>query len=561
MKLSFIRLNRRRSLGLLGAAGMAAAAVGVLPAPAQAAPVPFASAAWSGSASGESVHVDALGNAISVDVARSSTAVNSKGLTAATDPATHHAINPASSKNAYAYGKGLEALGSVAIADEAEATAPPTGPTVLNDVQVPVSPLVYASLSRGVATARYNPETCILGSDISTGVGYVADAQLIGDGTQADPNLGLTNPLVSLDTGSSRDVVQTTTRQTMVPNSDGSWGLKSTVATILVPVKLGIPGLDLTLEVAGDWILSATASGIAGQSKVEYKPADVPDSPTTPVIRLLQGTDVLGGLNLQDLLGGAGLTIPVSPLINVTIGTPPTQSISADGTTVSASADVASVELLPGAPGAPAMGANIRVGHAQVKAQVPAGGINCPIPVSKKATPSIVNAQTAPDGKFVVEIAIKNGFDCDLTGVTATDEIVRKSGNVTFAIEENDSRNDPKKGAGATFKKNSATSSTASYTLGTIKAGETRTIKVVQSVASGNGEIQDTATAKGTLACPQGSAIGNASVNLNGSFTLITTVSRVLARTGGEETAALLAGALAVSALLTRRIVRTRRTA
>ena len=50
-------------------------------------------------------------------------------------------------------------------------------------------------------------------------------------------------------------------------------------------------------------------------------------------------------------------------------------------------------------------------------------------------------------------------------------------------------------------------------------------------------------------------------MNLNGSFTLTTTVSRVLARTGGEETAALLAGALAVSALLTRRIVRTRRTA
>jgi hypothetical protein len=206
--------------------------------------------------------------------------------------------------------------------------------------------------------------------------------------------------------------------------------------------------------------------------------------------------------------------------------------------------------------------ANIRIGHASVKAQVPAGGVNCPIPVSKVAKPSIVNAQTAPDGKFQVQISIKNGFDCDLINVSATDEIIRKSGNVTFGIDETNTNNNPKAGAGATFKKNSATSATASYpSLGTIKPGETKVITVVMAVGSGNGEIQDTATAKGTLNCPQGSAIGSANVNLSGNFTLITTVSRVLARTGGNETAALVAGALAISALITRRVVRTRRTA
>lgn len=551
MKLSSIRLNRRKAAALLGVGGLVAGAVGVLQvAPAQAA-VNFASAAFSGSASGESIHVDAADNALSVDVAHSSAAVNSKGLTAATDAAINHPINPAlPSKNAYAFGKGLEAAG-LAIADTAETSAPPTGPTVLNDVQVPLSTLVYASLSRGVSTSRWNPETCILGSDISTGVGYVADAQLIGDATNG--NAGLTNPLVSADTGPSRDVVQTTSRQTMVPNADGTWGLKSTVATNLVPIT--IAG-TLNLQVAGDWVLSATATGIPGQSKVEYKPADTSASPSTPVLRVFNDGDLLGELTLQQLLGNTGLpTIEIPGVASIKVGQPPTQTISADGTTVTASADVASVTLLDGTL------ANIRVGHAEVKATVPSGGITCPIPVSKKAIPGIVNAQTAPDGKFIVEIAIKNGFDCDLTNVSATDEITRKSGNVTFQIEENDTRNDPKKGAGATFTKKSTTSATASYpSLGTIKAGETKTIKVVQSVLSGNGEIQDTATAKGTLACPQGSAIGNANVNLNGNFTLITTVSRVLARTGADDGIALFLGGMAMVAIATRRVFRSRKT-
>ena len=49
------------------------------------------------------------------------------------------------------------------------------------------------------------------------------------------------------------------------------------------------------------------------------------------------------------------------------------------------------------------------------------------------------------DGKFQVAITIKNSFACDLINVTATDEIIRKAGNVTFKIVEDDPRNDPKK--------------------------------------------------------------------------------------------------------------------
>ncbi|MEY2397548.1 MAG: hypothetical protein QOJ00_722 [Actinomycetota bacterium] len=560
MKLANIRVTRSRGAMLLGAGGILAAAVGVLPAHA-AAPVPFSSAAFSGSASGEAIHVDALMNSISAEVAHGSSAVNSKGITAtAVDQPINQPINPAlPSKNAYAFGKGLDVGPGVAIADQAESDAPPNKPAVQNEVAVPVNPLVYASLSRGHAATKYNTDTCVLGSDLANGYGYVADANVLETGT-SDPNSPFQKPLVAADTGpNTRDVVQSVARQTIVPvpGVEGAFGLQSQVATTLVPITLfkGTP-TELTIEVAGDWILTAVASGIPGKSTVAYRPADIPADKTLPVITVIQAGMPNRILTFESLLGGAGLPINIPGVADISIAEPATQSISADGTTVSASADVVRVVLADNSIG------NIRVGHAAVKATAPAGGIACPIPVTKKATPNTVNTETAPDGKFQVAITIRNGFDCDLINVSAIDEITRKSGNIIFGIEENDPRNDPKKGAGATFTKNSPTSSTASYAnLGTLAPGASKVINVVLSVGSGTGEIQDIATARGTLNCAEGSALGKATVNLSGSFTLVT-VAGILARTGGTTTGlALMVGGTAMAAVITRRVSRTRRRA
>ncbi|MDP1793593.1 MAG: hypothetical protein Q8K63_05580, partial [Acidimicrobiales bacterium] len=258
----------------------------------------------------------------------------------------------------------------------------------------------------------------------------------------------------------------------------------------------------------------------------------------------------------------AGLVIPVPGVANIAIGENPraiggddesNPTISADGTTVSAAVDVVRVTLLDGSL------ADVRIGHMEVRAAVPSGGITCPIPVTKKATPSIVNATTAPDGKFQVAITIKNSFACELINVSATDEIIRKTGNVTFRIVEDDTRNDPKKGSGAVFTAKGTTAATATYAnLGTIAPGATKVLNLVIQVTGGGGEIQDTASAKGTLNCAQGSAIGQATVSLAGSFTLITTVARVLARTGGEATFGLLLGAAAVIGAGVRRVARRR---
>lgn len=568
MKLSSMRRLRRNTIAVTGIGVIVAAAVGVLPAEAA---VPFASASFSGSSTGAAVHLDLGDGSANVDVAPASSAVNSKGLTAAASSEMGGVINPAlASKNSYARGAGLDLLGQQ-IAALAEASAPPTGSDAKEVGPIAVDPVAYVSLARGTASAKWNPETCLLGEDISRGLGYAANAQLVDTG--GDTTDELDAPLAEVQADDpTRSVVQTIARQTLVPNADGTFGLKSTVSQTLAPVS--IAGA-LTIEVLGEWSLSVTATGIPGQSKVSYLPtktdAGEPVGPLTPVLRIIQPGDNPGDpavttiLALQDILGEEGLSIPVPGVAEITIGENPraiggdtdsNPTISADGTTVSAAVDVVRVTLLDGSL------ADIRVGHMEAKATVPAGGITCPIPVNKKATPSIVNATTAPDGKFQVAITIKNSFACDLINVSATDEIIRKTGNVAFKIVEDDSRNDPKKGAGATFKTNSPTSSTATYSnLGTIPVGGSKVINLVIQVTSGGGEIQDTATAKGTLNCGPGSAIGQATVNLAGSFTLITTVARVLARTGGEAGMALLFAAGAVTTAAARRALRRRRTA
>ena len=83
MFLSSVRLMRRRGLAVLGVGGIVAAAVGVLPAHAA---VPFADAAFSGSATGTAVHVDALNSGETRDRERRSCIGDRRGQL----QGTHH---------------------------------------------------------------------------------------------------------------------------------------------------------------------------------------------------------------------------------------------------------------------------------------------------------------------------------------------------------------------------------------------------------------------------------------------------------------------------------------
>jgi hypothetical protein len=307
---------------------------------------------------------------------------------------------------------------------------------------------------------------------------------------------------------------------------------------------------------------------VPGESKVTYLPdktdTGAPVGPLTPIVRIIQAGSPTTVLSFQDIFGPTGLDqINIPGVAEIAIGEDPraiggdattSPAIAADGTSISAAVDVVRVKLLDGSLG------DIRVGHMEAKATVPAGGITCPIPVSKVATPSVVNSTTAPDGKFKVAITIKNAFACPLENVSAVDEMKRTGGDVTFKIDEDNAANDPKKGAGAVFKTNSSSSATATYgSLGTIPVGGQKVITIFTTVLSGGGTIEDTATAKGTLHCGPGSALGEATVNLTGSAVLATTVAKVLAVTGGTADLALAVAAIAGGALVTRRVLRTRR--
>ena len=73
--------------------------------------------------------------------------------------------------------------------------------------------------------------------------------------------------------------------------------------------------------------------------------------------------------------------------------------------------------------------ADIRIGHMEVKTQVPAGGIDCGIPVTKSASPPGVTVNQS----FVVTIKIDNPFGCDLTAVKVVDDITTR-GDARFQV-------------------------------------------------------------------------------------------------------------------------------
>ena len=154
------------------------------------------------------------------------------------------------SKNSYAKGEGLDAARPAdrGPSPRARRTRAPAMPD-----QQKIGPIDRSTRSRtprlSVAPLRqsWNPETCVLGSDISRGLGYAADAQLVDTGVRRRTPTPSTLPSPRFRPTPTRSVVQTVARQTMVPNADGTFGLKSTVSQTLAPVTIAD---SLTIEVA-----------------------------------------------------------------------------------------------------------------------------------------------------------------------------------------------------------------------------------------------------------------------------------------------------------------------
>ncbi|MGQ0678079.1 MAG: hypothetical protein ACT4OM_00205 [Actinomycetota bacterium] len=425
-----------------------------LPAQAQ---VAFANAEFSGYASGTYVHADALTlgtPVVNLDLAVSGAATNSKGLNTQITSGLDQVVAPASpGKKSYGRGSGLDlaALSSQLINQRAEAAAPPSTELLSRPLVGPldIPGILNVTALEGQAQARYDDNTCILGQDLSFGLGRAANARVLGGVLPSLSGLLGTKPSNVPDGGA----VRTASRTRLVPQTgrDGAQigpnlGLLAETRQTLAPVVLfqGIPGAELTIELLGEWVLRAVATGVPGGAYVQYQPATAGATPvlkisnTLPVVGevvdsvLVTLNQLLGQTPLPGLLNGDVLGLG---LVDLALNPAPTVTEAADGTSARAVVDVVRVRLLPGATGI--LGqltnslipnlelADVRIGHMEVEAKAPAGGIVCPgLTVKKSVDKENVNAGES----FNYNVRVTNPYDCELTANRLGDKITVERG-------------------------------------------------------------------------------------------------------------------------------------
>ncbi|MBW3614522.1 MAG: LPXTG cell wall anchor domain-containing protein [Actinobacteria bacterium] len=444
------------------------------------------STAWNGYSTGSAIHINALQLAANGPIvadtalAFAGASTNSQGLSTALTNEMLLGVHPAQGANeAFGRGSGVEVgLGQAAPNNPdanqvklgggaAEASAAPPLQTDLVTRELlkqTINPLAFASVLRGQAQATFNERFVMpmLGSPLGFGLGYADDVQLLNAGP-APTGEQLTAPVLATDTtavrggeGPQRTTSQSTSFTYLVNNGDGTCGLASETHITVAPVRLNLPPdadptNDITIELLGEWVLRAAASGKPGGGKVQYMPTGDDITPTTPVVRVFQGQTLSGQLTTQQILGNAGLTLPdaLAPLIAVAVGEDP-RAIAAPGTNpnpnsqptvtdtlVSAAVDVARIRLVQPNPAASGLNAlDFRLGHMEAKVEVPSGGINCEIPVVKTASPD--PAIAGQDLTFTIRIPADadalRPFPCDLTNIRVTDTVSRESGNPVFTV-------------------------------------------------------------------------------------------------------------------------------
>jgi LPXTG-motif cell wall-anchored protein len=560
------------AVAVLTAAGFLAV---FTPGPASAASAFPGPAAFSGSATGTVVHANVVNipntpRLVDGEIAFSGEAANTAGLGGGVLNEMKENVAPSiAGKNSYGRGSGLElglgtnvpdsakAANQAIIAGLAQESAAPldtfgdkpdANGVVRKEVgPVPGDPLVYASLLRSEAAARWNPNFCVLGAPLGYGLGYAADAQLIDAGTK-NPDGSMGQPVVAADTGTPTDrtVSQSKSFTYLRPEPDGTFAVVSETHETIAPVTLfknmgnDVNG-GLKIEVAGEWVLRTVSTGKPGGSFVEYAPAGNP-SPTTPLVTITPpdaASQII--LKTQDLFGPGKIptqiSIPPAPaaqyLAQVNVGESPRAPgsenqpkpaiTSADGTTTKAAVDVVRVDVV--VPGTNQDIAEVRVGHMEASSVAPSGGIECPIPVTKTSNPDPVTA----GNPFTWTITIPSnaaslaGTDCDLTNIKATDDAVVLSGSprATISGASNGGVVDSGTVAGTTHGKIHWDN------LGTYHPGDPpKVITISGSIPSnsGAGVLQNTVNVTASLGNCKGGAAGQdivGTATINGTANLV----------------------------------------
>jgi hypothetical protein len=524
-----------------------------------------------------------------VDQAFSGETAASGGLgPAVNSPITGSLVQPAVSGtvNATARGTGAEVGLGVSNAQQnqiqlgiAESEAPPpnsvgtiTGPAV-SAVPLVIPGVLQTGVLHGFAATSYSPTFCPVGQPLAFGLGSAAAPTTVATTLVASPG-----------------DAQSFTRTDLVANSDGTFGLATQVAETIAPVIVTLAGagtatpttleinvqgtspsqpIVLTSATDGEGHAATTLSNGDPSVEVILTLAGVALPPITASLATL-GTAVNGLLGptsgLHTLLSGLGLDLALTIGDGKTVASPLPGDANGPNTT-SGSYDLIGLHL--GTTGtSPTTVLDLRIGHLESFASLPAGSIECTVPVAKVANPPTVTAGNTFTWAISIPATSSSLADstCDLTNIKATDKISINSGSPSFNVGTISN--------GGVY--NSATKTVTWSNLGTYHPGDPPIVVTIQvSVPSGSaaGVLQDTANVTAGLGNCTGGITGVATAIgpvqnaiIGGSVTLI--APRVNAGTGpglaatgtGPMLAWIAAGLLAVAEGSRRLLRRARRT-
>lgn len=370
---------------------------------------------------------DLSGQGIDIEVGFSAASYGSAPQAARIDE-LQRAVSPAlPAAHGFAQGSAAE-IGtgedSLVIDDNSQAQAPPTSDGVTKELtDVNLIPIVNADLLESRASARSASNGCVVGSDLASGRGTAARTDFVNEKND-DPQ---ERPVLSLsDDEPPRAATQSWSRTAIIPATNGRFGLVSETRQTIAPITLfkGRPQ-EMTIEIGGEWILRAVADGTTGS--ISYGP-DV--DPETPVLRIsrVNGRDV--GLTLQELQSEKGTDLGIPGVEELIIGEDPraiggnsdTQP-TASGTLAAAAVDILRARIPDDEQ--PDGVLDLRVGHMEVAAAVPTGGIVCPgIAMTKQSSRPAV----APGERFTWSVTVANPNDCVLDGVKVVDTVTAGEG-------------------------------------------------------------------------------------------------------------------------------------
>jgi len=546
--------------------GVTAAAVGILLAgmvafavPASAGHGPEAPGGrYAGYSTGAALHVDAVSTTtarlVDVEVGVAQAAADSEGLQEILNVYQRPVVPDGMSEK---HSRGHSSLVELGVALQppkaanqvapfvAQAAAPGDEPVDTSLLNQTVAPLVHASLLRRVAAANWNDNTCVIGEPIALGEQHLARVELLetSDDESTPAAEGFDAPVVGIDAdkvGPPRAATHIVSKQQLFAGSNDAFGLQSVTSATLAPLTLfqGTPN-EFTIEIDGPAFLSATADGTAGGAKALYR---------APLVSLIQGGEI------TQMIPGEAITVQVppgtgdilarvkvgllEPLASAGIGDNTTRS---NGTMAAAQANVVEVTLLDVA-NPQFRGATIALGHMEAVSEVPAGGIECPIPVDKSPSSQSVSVGDL----FTTTISVTNPYECTLTNLAIVDEITTKQGARFEVVDISDGGSGP---GGSQLESGTVTWAN----LGSLAPGATKSVELTLRAQGSAGVIEDLATATGVLtACEVGfddsaadvSALAKAKADVSGSATLQVPTTQVL---GGAQLPATGLGAIGLA--------------